>query len=108
MLNQQDQQTLASRGISETQLLEQIKRFETGFPYLRIADSARVGAGIVALESYQEDEAIARWDKYLADGGSVSKFVPASGAASRMFKALFAFVDGNETVPLPVAMLTNL
>ncbi len=101
MLNQQDQQTLASRGISETQLLEQIKRFETGFPYLRIADSARVGAGIVALEPYQEDEAIARWDKYLADGGSVSKFVPASGAASRMFKALFAFVDGNETAPAP-------
>ncbi len=33
---------------------------------------------------------------FLADGGDVLKFVPASGAASRMFKALFAFVNGTE------------
>lgn len=99
MLNARDKEILSSRGITEEQLLEQVKRFETGFPYLKIADSARVGAGIVALDPQQEDEAIARWHRYLADGGSVSKFVPASGAASRMFKALFAFVDGDSDVP---------
>ncbi len=99
MLNARDKEILASRGITEEQLLEQVKRFETGFPFLKIADSARVGAGIVALDAAQEDEAVARWRRYLADGGSVSKFVPASGAASRMFKALFAFVDGDSDVP---------
>ncbi|MDE7473471.1 MAG: DUF4301 family protein [Muribaculaceae bacterium] len=101
MLNTHDQQTLQARGITEEQLMEQVKRFETGFPYLRIADSARVGAGILSLGAAEEDEAIVRWDKYLADGGTVSKFVPASGAASRMFKALFAFVDGADDVPAP-------
>lgn len=99
MLNASDKDILASRGITEEQLLEQVKRFETGFPFLKIADSARVGAGIVALDTEQEDQAVARWRRYLADGGSVSKFVPASGAASRMFKALFAFVDGDSDVP---------
>ena len=101
MLTQHDHETLASRGITEAQLLEQVKRFETGFPFLKIADSARAGSGINVLTPAQEDEAIARWKRYLADGGSVSKFVPASGAASRMFKALFAFVDGDSDTPAP-------
>jgi len=100
MLNDRDKEILAKRGITEEQLLEQIERFETGFPYLKIADSARVGAGIVFLDKNQEDRAVARWRRYLAEGGSVSKFVPASGAASRMFKALFAFVDGDSDVPV--------
>lgn len=101
MLNDRDKETLASRGITEQELLAQVKRFETGFPYLRISDSARVGAGITVLDQAEEETAIARWKRYLNDGGSVSKFVPASGAASRMFKALFAFVDGESDIPVP-------
>ncbi|MCM1450569.1 MAG: DUF4301 family protein [Clostridiales bacterium] len=101
MIDQRDKEILSKRGITEEQLLEQVNRFKTGFPYLKIADSARVGAGIVALDHDAEEAAVARWHKYLADGGSVSKFVPASGAASRMFKALFAFVDGENDVPAP-------
>lgn len=101
MLNAHDHEVLSKRGITEQQLIEQVERFKTGFPYLRIADSARIGAGITALDAKEEDAAIARWDKYLADGGSVSKFVPASGAASRMFKSLFSFVDGPDDIPAP-------
>ncbi len=101
MFNDRDKEILASRGITEKELLEQVKRFETGFPYLRIADSARVGAGIVSLDNAGEEAAVDRWKRYLKDGGQVSKFVPASGAASRMFKALFAFVDGDSETPAP-------
>ncbi|MDE6832073.1 MAG: DUF4301 family protein, partial [Muribaculaceae bacterium] len=49
MLTPHDKEVLARRGVTESQLLEQIDRFKTGFPYLRIADSARVGDGITAL-----------------------------------------------------------
>lgn len=101
MIDERDKEILSKRGITEEQLLEQVNRFKTGFPYLKIADSARVGAGIVALDHQAEEDAIARWQRYLADGGTVSKFVPASGAASRMFKALFAFVDGDSDTPAP-------
>lgn len=94
-----DLKTLQARGITEEQLQAQVNRFVTGFPYLRIYDSARVGQGITCLDADGENSAIARWKKYLADGGKVTKFVPASGAASRMFKALFAFVDGAEAHP---------
>ena len=55
MFNDRDKEILASRGITEKELLEQVKRFETGFPYLRIADSARVGAGIVSLDNAGEE-----------------------------------------------------
>ncbi len=99
MLTPHDLDVLARRGVTEAQFLEQIERFKSGFPYLRIADSARIGAGIVSLTPDAEAKAIDRWNRYLADGGRVAKFVPASGAASRMFKSLFAFVDGDSDKP---------
>ena len=94
MLTNEDKNFLNARGISEEVVLNQVERFKTGFPYLKIYDSARPGEGITILTKEEESQAVSRWDKYLADGGEVTKFVPASGAASRMFKALFGFVDG--------------
>lgn len=93
-LSESDLQTLASRGITQEQLEQQLKCFATGFPYLKIYDSARAGAGITVLTDAEQTNASKRWDAYLAEGGRVAKFVPASGAASRMFKALFAFING--------------
>lgn len=98
-MNAQDQQTLKSKGITREIFDGQLRRFETGFPYLRILDSARVGEGIFRLDAAARATAVARWDRYCADGGEVFKFVPASGAASRMFKSLFAFLDGEANAP---------
>lgn len=101
MLSQKDLAYMAQKGITPEKLQEQLDRFKSGFPYLKLYASAKVGAGILQLSDKQEDEAVARWQKYLADGGDVCKFVPASGAASRMFKALFSFVNGAEDAPKP-------
>lgn len=98
-LTQHDIDSLTARGMSVETVEEQLRRFETGFPYLKLAGSVTVGRGIQRLDAQAEDKAIARWKQYLADGGSVAKFVPASGAASRMFKALFAFVNGSDDTP---------
>ena len=99
MLSQEDIAYIEERGMDAAQVEAQLKRFETGFPYLKIKDAARQGQGITVLTPEEEQQAIDRWRKFLADGGDVCKFVPASGAASRMFKALFAFVDGADDVP---------
>lgn len=101
MLNQKDRDQLTKKGISPEKFDTQLKAFATGFPMLEIIDSARVGAGIKALTPDEINLATERWNKYLADGGKVTKFVPASGAASRMFKALFAFVDGDSDKAQP-------
>jgi len=68
-------------------------------PYLKIFAPATPAEGITVLDDAGQNAAVARWNRYLADGGTVCKFVPASGAASRMFKALFAFVDGEAEHP---------
>lgn len=99
MFTPQDLDDLKKRDITTGQVEQQLERFKTGFPYLKLDNAARPGNGIVVLDHDQEEKALDRWSRYLADGGTVSKFVPASGAASRMFKALFSFVDGNDDVP---------
>ena len=99
MLNNEDLKQIADKGISVSTVESQLKRFENGFPYLKLAGSATIGHGIIKLTPELEARAAERWKKYLSDGGEVTKFVPASGAASRMFKALFSFVDGSADRP---------
>ncbi len=44
-MTNQDEKTLEQRGIAPELFEAQLRRFETGFPYLRILDTARVGDG---------------------------------------------------------------
>ncbi|MDE7153866.1 MAG: DUF4301 family protein [Muribaculaceae bacterium] len=99
MITEHDMTILAAKGITPEQVESQLKRFETGFPFLRLDGAARPGSGILVLDDDAKEQAKARWNAYLLNGGHVTKFVPASGAASRMFKALFAFVDGDTDTP---------
>ena len=70
-----------------------------GFPYLRIEAPATPGHGISVLSPEMENQAESLWNQYLAAGGRVLKMVPASGAASRMFKDLFSFANGKKDKP---------
>lgn len=108
MLEQKDLDLLKQKGIAPATVEAQLARFATGFPYLRLKASAKVGEGIMQLSGSQQDLAVDRWNRFLADGGSVCKFVPASGAASRMFKALFAFVNGEDSIPAEGSDVANL
>jgi len=99
MLNPNDLILLQQKGIDPATVEAQLARFASGFPFLRLKASAKVGEGIMQLSGTQQDCAVDRWNRFLAEGGSVCKFVPASGAASRMFKALFAFVNGDADTP---------
>ena len=99
MLTPEDIKEIASKGISEETFEEQLNRFKTGFPYLKIKAVATVGNGIMRLDGEEEQSCQQAWDKFLTDGGTVEKFVPASGAASRMFKNLFEFVSAGVEEP---------
>lgn len=67
---------------------EQIRRFKEGFPYLDIVDAATPSNGIKVLASDELKEALEYYENASVKGKC--KFVPASGAASRMFKDVFA------------------
>ncbi len=99
MLTKQDLELLKEKGISERQIEAQLQYFEMGFPYLSIVSAASIGNGILRVSEDAESDFSAIWDAYLNAGHQVTKFVPASGAASRMFKDLYAFEDADYDTP---------
>jgi hypothetical protein len=99
MLTQQDLKQLAQKGISEAQIERQLGEFKTGFPFLKLEGAAAIGKGIVAPSAEEVKQYVSAWQQYKAAGKKVVKFVPASGAASRMFKDMFAFVDADYDAP---------
>ncbi len=99
MLSEKDLKQIALRGITEKQIETQLKEFETGFPFLKLEAAAAVGNGIIAPNEGERKQYVKAWEDYKAAGKRIVKFVPASGAASRMFKNMFAFVDADYSVP---------
>lgn len=94
MFTEQDLARFAARGIDRERVEEQVMNFRTGFPYLKIDRAAVVGDGIVRVDREKAQELAATYGRVVAEGLVVEKFVPASGAASRMFKELYEFVEG--------------
>ncbi|MCI7140066.1 DUF4301 family protein [Alistipes sp.] len=92
MFNEKDLQQIQAHGLTLRQVEEQLANFRRGFPYLKVVRAASPGDGITMLDAAQADAAIARYEREAARLGIV-KFVPASGAATRMFKELFEFVN---------------
>lgn len=86
---------LQSKGISQEKAIGQIKTFQEGIPYVSLVDPAVKGNGILKFSTAEEKTLINHYKKN-KDRFKLLKFVPASGAASRMFKALFEFVDSVE------------
>ncbi len=66
----------------------EIRRFKQGFPWMDIVAPATPAKGIAVLDSDEQEKAVAYAAASKVDGKC--KFVPASGAASRMFKDIFA------------------
>jgi len=99
MFNQEDLLLFQHKGISTQQIENQISSFKSGFPFLKLNGSASVERGIVRMKPEDEKRYINAWESYLDGSRKVFKFVPASGAASRMFKNLFEFMDGVSDMP---------
>ena len=98
MISAKDKEQLAQKGISEEKLNEQLNYFKTGFPYLKLYAAASVEEGILKLTEEEQQAFAEAWDEAVKLLHIV-KFVPASGAASRMFKDLFSFSEASYDVP---------
>ena len=93
MITPADKAQLEAKGISEAQIEQQLRDFQTGFPFLKLKGAAALGRGIMAVDDEQADCYIDAWNRYKDEGHRITKFVPASGAASRMFKDMFEFLS---------------
>lgn len=68
-------------------IIEQIKSFEKGVPYQKLIRPCTKGDGIMVIDEDYFEDLISDY-QLAVDNGRITKFVPASGAASRMFKKL--------------------
>ena len=99
MITDKDKLQLELKGITPERLQNQLDSFAKGFPYLELAGAASVAKGIFAIGDADEEEYLQSWDNYRRQNRQIVKFVPASGAASRMFKDLFEFAGASYNVP---------
>ncbi|MCK5170269.1 MAG: DUF4301 family protein, partial [Bacteroidales bacterium] len=90
MFTEKDIQQINNKGLTAKEVESQIQNFYQGFPFLNILKPATVNDGIVRLS---DEEIIAFVKLYDDINPDTLKFVPASGAASRMFKFLFEFYE---------------
>ncbi|MCQ2347812.1 MAG: DUF4301 family protein [Paludibacteraceae bacterium] len=86
----------------------QLECFRTGFPELDIVGPASTKNGIFRPSVAERNHYVQVWQQYLAEGHSVLKFVPASGAASRMFKDLFAYLNDGVETPFVTTFLSHI
>jgi len=99
MWSEEDLRQLREKGITPEQAEAQLKTFRKGFPWLKLQAAASVDNVILQIGEIDAERYVEKWDDYKGQGHKVTKFVPASGAASRMFKDLFAFLDADYDAP---------
>lgn len=97
---------MEEHGLTPAALETQLKNFREGFPFLPVTRAASCGDGIRVLDAAGIEQAEARYDR-AKESLRVVKFVPASGAATRMFKDLFEFVREGRRTAVVGELLAN-
>ena len=92
MFTEKDLQQIAAHGLTLEAVEKQVENFRQGFEPLKVVSAASPTDGIVVLDAAQAEHYAAKFDNRDASV-TVAQFVPASGAATRMFKELFEFVN---------------
>ncbi len=88
-------QQIIHSGVAEETIVEQIRRFRSGFPSTPLLRPCTLGDGITVIDG-QQQSALLKSYKQAVNEGRVTKFVPASGAATRMFKSLLAVYNSDK------------
>ncbi|WP_295939337.1 DUF4301 family protein [uncultured Alistipes sp.] len=92
MFTPEDLHQIRQRGQTPEAIELQLENFRQGFPFLNVIRAASPGDGVEVIAEAEAAAAVERYEKAVA-AMAIVKFVPASGAATRMFKELFEFVN---------------
>ena len=87
MFSEKDKSQFAEKGLQVSDIEKQLRSFSKGFPHLYIYKPALLNDGIIEISEADTKKSISRFEK--AENLKIMKFVPASGAATRMFKSLY-------------------
>jgi len=91
MFSEKDIIQIENKGISIDKVKNQIQLFNRGLPFINLKESATIHHGITKVTNEEKQHFINHFDAKRNEI-SILKFVPASGAATRMFKFLFQFL----------------
>ena len=92
IFSEKDIQQIEERGLTPKEVMSQIDLFKKGVPHINLVGAAVKDNGIFLLAKGQTEKYINLYDSK-RNSVSIVKFVPASGAATRMFKILFTFLN---------------
>jgi hypothetical protein len=106
-LTSQQIEQLKQKGISLEMIDNQLSMFKQGTKYMNIARPARLVDGIMHLSDEEYQMYLEKYDDAI-DTKEVCKFIPASGAATRMFKDLYAYLDSGEISAFVETFFTNI
>lgn len=95
----EDLRQIKEKGITPEKVLSQIEVFRRGIPYINLKRPCTIGDGIVRIGNEKFNDLIIL-HKNAASHGRIAKFVPASGASSRMFKQLLALNSMSDEVSI--------
>ena len=95
--SKEDIKQIEQQGLSLAEIKEQITALKKEQSYVEIDRAAALGDGIRSYSEGEIDKYINLYEKALADY-SIVKFVPASGAATRMFKSLQNFYNTKDAI----------
>jgi len=83
---------IEAKGLTQAQVEEQINKFDRKIPYADITEHASIDRGIAKFDEEKEAKYIQIYEQE-HENLDILKFTPASGAATRMFKFLYKFLD---------------
>lgn len=92
MLTEKNLQQIKNRGLSEAKILRQLEIFKEGIPFANVVEAASASNGIEVLSKQQQNNFVSLFNNK-KDELDLLKFVPASGAATRMFHFLHCFLE---------------
>ncbi|MEL6809953.1 MAG: DUF4301 family protein [Bacteroidota bacterium] len=92
MLTEKDIKQIEDHGLKLKQVYQQLETFMRGIPFANVVTTASVGNGIQQLNRTTQESLEAYYDSR-KDAMDIVKFVPASGAATRMFQFVHEFLS---------------
>jgi hypothetical protein len=108
VLTQLDKNSIAARGTPIETIERQLAIFHRGIPYTTIIRPCAIRDGIKQISNSEFPKLEETFSRAM-NSGRVTKFVPASGAASRMFKSLLACCEEkSSSAPLQQSEKANL
>ncbi|WP_298310954.1 DUF4301 family protein [uncultured Aquimarina sp.] len=94
-ITDKDIKLITSKGLTVEKVLAQIETFKNEIPFVALRSAASLDNGILKFSDHYQTELTKLYESRSSNLDTI-KFVPASGAATRMFKELFKFLDNYE------------